>query len=160
MLLNSELTQMHIQTSKGSKTKKRKHESECEATWESDQIFNAAKEIKHTIIGEVVREKNQFIYAAQEIDCISEVAQGSDQIVDAVLELEHIIIIIMTIWNTRQGHNDRVRVGQSKRIWGAINEVAQKSDRIFNNAHEIDQIGEVAQEKNQIVEAAQGNDHM
>ena len=25
----------------------------------------------------------------------------------------------MTIWNTRQGHNDRVRVGQSKRIWGA-----------------------------------------
>ena len=30
-----------------------------------------------------------------------------------------LIIIIMTIWNTRQGHNDRVRVGQSKRIWGA-----------------------------------------
>ena len=33
-------------------------------------------------------------------------------------------IYIMTIWNTRQGHNDRVRVGQSKtnlrrkRIWG------------------------------------------
>ena len=25
----------------------------------------------------------------------------------------------MTIWNTRQGRNDRVRVGQSKRIWGA-----------------------------------------
>ena len=25
----------------------------------------------------------------------------------------------MTIWNTCQGHNDRVRVGQSKRIWGA-----------------------------------------
>ena len=25
----------------------------------------------------------------------------------------------MTIWNTRQGRNDRDRVGQSKRIWGA-----------------------------------------
>ena len=27
--------------------------------------------------------------------------------------------IITTILNTRQGHNDRVREGQSKRIWGA-----------------------------------------
>ena len=30
-------------------------------------------------------------------------------------------MIIMTIWNTRQGHNDRVRVSPAespKRIWG------------------------------------------